>query len=139
MDPRFIHLRVHTEYSLIDGLVQIDPLIETAVKFQMPALAISDQGNLFGIVKFYQAAMRAGVKPIIGTDLWIYNEKESKKPFRLSVFCLHNDGYKNLLKLISRSYLEGQFHDKPMVKREWFKEYADGLLALSGAQEGEIR
>jgi DNA polymerase-3 subunit alpha len=138
MDPRFIHLRVHTEYSLIDGLVQIDPLIETAVKFQMPALAISDQGNLFGIVKFYQAAMRAGVKPIIGTDLWIYNEKESKKPFRLSVFCLHNDGYKNLLKLISRSYLEGQFHDKPMVKREWFKEYADGLLALSGAQEGEI-
>jgi DNA polymerase-3 subunit alpha len=138
MDPRFIHLRVHTEYSLIDGLVQIDPLIETAVKFQMPALAISDQGNLFGIVKFYQAAMRSGVKPIIGTDLWIYNEKEPKKPFRLTVFCQNNDGYKNLLKLISRSYLEGQLHDKAMVKREWLKEYADGLLALSGAQEGDI-
>jgi DNA polymerase-3 subunit alpha len=138
MDPRFIHLRVHTEYSLIDGLVQMEPLIETAVDFRMPAVAITDQGNLFGIIKFYQAAMSAGVKPIVGADLWIYNAKDTKKPFRLSVFCQHNEGYKNLLKLISRSYLEGQFHDKPMVKREWLKEYADGLLAMSGAQEGEI-
>jgi DNA polymerase-3 subunit alpha len=138
MDPRFIHLRVHTEYSLIDGLVQMEPLIETAVDFRMPAIAITDQGNLFGIIKFYQAAMSAGVKPVIGADLWIYNDKDPKKPFRLSVFCQHNDGYKNLLKLISRSYLEGQYHDKPMVKREWLKEYADGLLAMSGAQEGDI-
>jgi DNA polymerase-3 subunit alpha len=138
MDPRFIHLRVHTEYSLIDGLVQMEPLIATAVDFRMPAIATTDQGNLFGIIKFYQAAMSAGVKPIIGTDLWIYNDKDSKKPFRLAVFCQDNKGYKNLLKLISRSYLEGQYHDKPMVKREWLKEYADGLLAMSGAQEGDV-
>jgi DNA polymerase-3 subunit alpha len=138
MDPRFIHLRVHTEYSLIDGLVQMEPLVETAVDFRMPAIATTDQGNLFGIIKFYQAAMAVGLKPIIGADLWIYNDKDTKKPFRLAVFCQNNDGYKNLLKLISRSYLEGQHHDKPMVKREWLKEYADGLLAMSGAQEGDI-
>lgn len=138
MDPRFIHLRVHTEYSLIDGLVQIQPLIEKSVEYQMPALAITDQGNLFGTVKFYKEAIQAGIKPIIGADLWLYNENNSQKPFRLTLFCQHNRGYKNLLELISRTYLEGQAHGKAMAKREWLKEYADGLIALSGGEEGDI-
>jgi DNA polymerase-3 subunit alpha len=137
-DPRFIHLRIHTEYSLIDGLVQIQPLLEETVKYRMPALAISDQGNLFGIVKFYKEAIQSGVKPIIGVDFWLYNEKEPKKPFRFTVFCQDNKGYKNLLELISRTYIEGQLHDKPMVRREWLPQYADGLIVLSGAQEGDV-
>jgi DNA polymerase-3 subunit alpha len=138
MDPRFIHLRIHTEYSLIDGLVQIQPLVAETVKFQQPALAISDQGNLFGIVKFYNEATQAGIKPIIGVDLWLYNEKQPQHPFRLTLLCLHNQGYKNLLQLISRTYLEGQQHGKPMINRAWLKEHGDGLIVLSGADEGDV-
>jgi DNA polymerase-3 subunit alpha len=138
MDPRFIHLRIHTEYSLIDGLVQIQPLVEATVKFQLPALAITDQGNLFGIIKFYKEAIQAGIKPIIGADLWLHNENNTAKPFRLTVFCQHNQGYKNLLELISRTYLEGQIHDKPVAQREWLKEYADGLIVISGGMEGDV-
>jgi DNA polymerase-3 subunit alpha len=119
-------------------VVQIEPLIASAVQYQMPAVAITDQSNLFGIIKFYQAAMQAGVKPVIGADLWIDNEKEPAKPYRLAVFCQNHAGYKNLLKLISQSYREGQHHEKATVKREWLKNYADGLIALSGAQEGDI-
>jgi DNA polymerase-3 subunit alpha len=138
MNPRFIHLRIHTEYSLVDGIVQIKPLIDTAVKCQMPALAISDQSNLFAVVKFYKEALQAGIKPIIAADLWLYNEIDPKKPYRFSVFCQHNAGYQNLLRLISRSYIEGQLHDKPMVKRDWLTEYADGLIILSGTLDSDI-
>jgi DNA polymerase-3 subunit alpha len=138
MDPRFIHLRIHTEYSLIDGLVQIQPLIAETVKFQQPALAITDQGNLFGIVKFYNEAIQAGIKPIIGVDLWLHNEADAQKPFRLTLLCMHNQGYKNLLQLVSRTYLEGQALGKPMATREWLKEYAQGLIVLSGAEEGDV-
>jgi DNA polymerase-3 subunit alpha len=137
MDPRFIHLRLHSEYSLIDGIVQIDPLMSETAKLGIPAAGLTDQGNLFGIVKFYQAAMKAGIKPLIGADLWIYNDIDPKKPFRLTVFCQNQIGYQNLLRLISRSYQEGQIHDKPTVKREWLSDYADGLIALSGGLEGD--
>jgi DNA polymerase-3 subunit alpha len=138
MDPLFIHLRVHTEYSLVDGLVQISPLVEAAVKFNMPALAITDQGNLFGIVKFYKEAEAAGIKPVIGADLWLFNEKDPKKPYRFSVFCQTNTGYKNLLLLISQSYVEGQVHDKPTIKRDWLVRHSEGLIVLSGAREGDV-
>ena len=138
MKPIFIHLRVHTEYSLIDGIVQIQPLIEETVKLNMPAVAISDQSNLFAVVKFYKEALQAGVKPIIGADLWLNNEKDLKKPFRLSVFCQHNLGYKNLLQLISLSYVEGQVNDKATIKREWLASLGEGLIVMSGAQEGDI-
>jgi DNA polymerase-3 subunit alpha len=138
MDPRFIHLRLHTEYSLSDGIVQIPPLIAEAVKYRMPAIGISDQCNLFATVKFYKEARQAGVKPIIGTDLWLYNEADPKKPFRFTLFCQHNQGYKNLLQLLSRAYLEGQLHDKAMIQRDWLKIYGEGLIALSGADEGDV-
>jgi DNA polymerase-3 subunit alpha len=138
MDPRFIHLRIHTEYSLIDGLVQIQPLIEETAKFQQPALAITDEGNLFGIVKFYNEAIQAGIKPIIGVDLRLHNETDPQKPFRLTLLCMHNQGYKNLLKLVSRTYTEGQALGKPMAAREWLKEFSEGLIVLSGADEGDV-
>lgn len=138
MDPGFIHLRLHSEYSLIDGLVQIQPLIEKATKCQMPALAITDQSNVFAVVKFYQAAINAGIKPIIGADIWLENLKNTKQPFRLTLFCQNEKGYKNLLELISLSFLKGQAHGKAIVQRQWLTELNEGLIALSGAEEGDI-
>jgi DNA polymerase-3 subunit alpha len=138
MGPRFIHLRIHTEYSLSDGLVQISPLVDAAVNFRMPALAISDQGNLYGIVKFYREAIQSGIKPIIAADLWLANPAAKQKPFRCSLFCQNETGYKNLLKLISRTYLEGQQQGKPILEREWLVEWGAGLIVLSGAQYGDV-
>lgn len=138
MKPRFIHLRLHTEYSLSDGLVQIDQLMDEAIKLGMPALAITDQSNLFGIVKFYQASMQSGIKPIIGADIWLENEKASKQPFRLTLLCQNNTGYSNLLKLVSHSFLNGQYQGVVIIKRDWLTEHAEGLIALSGAREGDL-
>ncbi len=138
MDPRFIHLRIHTEYSLIDGIVQIHPLIEKALEYQMPAVGITDQSNLFATIKFYQAASLAGIKPIIGTDVWLENKKQSKNPFKLTVFCKNNSGYKNLLELVSRSFIKGQSHGKAIIYYEWLKELSDGLILLSAAEEGDL-
>jgi DNA polymerase-3 subunit alpha len=138
MDPRFIHLRVHSEYSLSDGIVLISALVEKAAEDKMPAIAITDQSNLFATVKLYQAALEVGVKPIIGTDLWLHNEKQPKNPFRITLLCQNNQGYKNLLVLISRSFTEGQTIDKAIIQYDWLAQYAEGLIALSGAQEGDI-
>lgn len=138
MEPKFIHLKLHTEYSLSDGLVQIKPLVELAVKLRMPALAITDLSNLFAVVKFYQEATQAGIKPIIGADVWLDNKKNKKKPFKLTLLCQTNIGYKNLLKLISQSYTKGQTLEKPTIQREWLQEFSEGLIVLSGALEGDI-
>src|SRR3989344_3618258 len=105
MDPRFIHLRIHTEYSLIDGITRIKLLIDKAVQDNMPAIGITDQSNLFGIVKFYQAAIQAGIKPLIGTDCWLENIKQPNAPFRFTAFCQNEQGYQNLLALVSKSYI----------------------------------
>lgn len=135
MDPRFIHLRIHTEYSLSDGLVQISPLVEKAAACRMPALAITDQSNVFATVKFYQAAIQAGVKPIIAADIWLETASQAK---RCTLYCQNNQGYKNLLELISRSYTQGQEHGKAIVKIEWLKELSQGLIVLLGAEQSEM-
>ncbi len=138
MEPRFIHLRLHTEYSLIDGLVQIDRLIDKAQQYRMPAVAVTDQSNLFSVVKFYQAAMSVKIKPILGADIWLENNKTPKDPYRLTLFCQNDRGYKNLLELISRSFVAGQAHGKAIIQRAWLTEFADGLIVLSGAEEGDL-
>lgn len=138
MNPRFIHLRVHSEYSLSDGIVQISSLVEKAAEDCMPAIAVTDQSNLFATVKLYQAAMGMGVKPIIGTDLWLHNEKQPKNPFRITLLCQNNQGYKNLLTLISQSFIEGQTLDKAIIQYDWLAKQSAGLIALSGAQEGDL-
>jgi len=138
MEPQFIHLRVHTEYSLINGIVQIQPLIEKAAKDRMPALAITDQSNVFAAIKFYKEALNAGIKPIIGADVWLENIKQPAHPFRLTLICQNDEGYKNLLILITKSYVEGQAHDKAIIQYEWLKELSAGMIALSGADEGDI-
>src|SRR5579862_7501781 len=138
MDPNFIHLRLHTEYSLSDGLLTIPSLVEKALAYSMPALAITDLSNLYATVKFYQAAIQLGIKPIIGVDLQLVNEKNNNHSSRLTLLCQTNLGYKNLLKLISRAYLEGQENGKPRIKKSWLENNSEGLIALSGGEEGDI-
>lgn len=138
MDPKFIHLRIHTEYSLINGIVQIQPMIEKAAANRMPAIAMTDQSNLFATIKFYKEALDAGIKPLIGTDVWLENPKQPAHPYRLTLLCLNDQGYKNLLILISKSYVEGQTHNKAIIKHEWLRDLSAGMIALSGAQDGDI-
>lgn len=138
MSPRFIHLRVHSEYSLIDGLVRIKPLVKLAAAQKMPAIAITDQNNFFGAVKFYKAAMAAGIKPILGADVWLTNNQAETKPFRMTLLAGNQIGYKNITCLLSRAYQEGQRLGIPQLERSWLTEAAEGIIALSGAKEGEI-
>lgn len=135
MQPSFIHLRLHTEFSLSDGLLNISSLIGKNLASAMPALAITDNNNLYATVKFYQEAINAGIKPIIGVDVTLDNGKNTSL---LTLLCQNNQGYKNLLKLISKSYLDGQTNGKPTLQIAWIEPLAEGLIALSGAQEGDI-
>ena len=138
MTPGFVHLRVHTEFSLVDGVVRIKPLVKAVANGTMPAVAITDQSNLFGMVKFYRAAIDAGVKPIIGVDVWILNPDDVGKPTRLVLLCKNRQGYLNLSELISRSYLQGQHQSQPMISATWIENNSEGIIALSGGREGDI-
>jgi len=138
MAVSFIHLRLHTEFSLTEGLVQVDDLVAEVTKQGSPAVAITDRVNLFAAVKFYQAAMAAGIKPILGADCWLNNESNPKQPFRLTFLCQNLSGYKNLTRLISRAYQQGQQSGVPLLEKAWLAEYSNGLIVLSGAHEGDI-
>ena len=138
MQPSFVHLRIHTEYSLADGLVRIKPLVKRCAQLGMPAVAVTDQSNLFALVKFYKAAMAEGLKPVAGADVWIYNEAEPASPHRLSLLAQDQTGYRTLTELISRSYQENQHQGVPMLMGDWLELNNRGLLALSGAREGKI-
>ncbi len=137
-DPSFVHLHLHTEYSLVDGLVRIKPLVKAAVAAAMPAVAITDHTNLFCLVRFYKAALAAGIKPIAGTELAVVNPADAAKPHRLVLLVQDLAGYRNLTRLISRAYMEGQYQGRPQVQRDWVLEAADGLIALSGGAGGDV-
>ncbi|MCK5324379.1 MAG: DNA polymerase III subunit alpha [Woeseiaceae bacterium] len=135
----FVHLHVHTEYSLVDSTVRIPALMDKAAADSMPAVAMTDQNNLFGLVKFYRRALAAGVKPIIGADLRICNDDERDRPYSLIVLCQDNHGYRNLSRLITRAYLEGRVRGEPMLRMEWLtRESCEGLIALSGGLHGDV-
>jgi DNA polymerase III subunit alpha len=138
MEPTFIHLRVHSEFSLVDGVVRIKPLIEAVCKAGMPAVAVTDQSNLFVMVKFYRSAVSGGIKPIIGADCWLHNEQDVNQPSRILLLVQTFEGYRNLTRLISRSYQEGQHLGLPMLELEWLHGNCDGLIALSGGCEGDV-
>ena len=106
--PNFVHLRLHSEYSVVDGIVRIDEAVAKAVADDMPALALTDLSNVFGLVKFYQAARDKGIKPIIGCDAWISNEADRDKPSRVLLLCQSYPGYLLLCRLLSRAYRENQ-------------------------------
>jgi len=147
----FVHLHVHTEYSLIDGVVRIDSersdddrvgregLIDATARLGMPAVALTDQGNLFALVKFYRSAQARGIKPLIGVDAWLREDAERAEPSRLVLLCQDDGGYRNLTRIVSRSYLEGRGRQGPMIDRTWLDvDTTRGLIALSGAREGDM-
>ncbi|MFZ9327798.1 MAG: PHP domain-containing protein, partial [Polynucleobacter sp.] len=106
--PQFIHLRLHSEYSITDGVVRIDDAVETASADGMGALALTDLGNLFGLIKFYSAARSSGLKPIAGADVWVTNPQELDQPYRMLLLVQNNTGYLNLCELLSKASLNNQ-------------------------------
>jgi len=137
-NPAFVHLRLHSEYSITDGIVRIDEAVERAAADGMPALAITDLANVFGMVKFYKAARAAGVKPVIGCDLWITNESERDKPYRLLLLAQSRAGFLRLSELLTRAWLENQHRGRAELRKSWFGEGTEGLIALSGAMQGDV-
>ncbi|WIG77909.1 DNA polymerase III subunit alpha [Photobacterium damselae] len=137
-EPRFIHLRVHSDFSMIDGLAKVKPIIKKASELQMPALAITDFTNLCGLVKFYYAAHDAGIKPIIGADFKVQSEELGDELFDLTILAANNEGYKNLTLLISEAYQRGHVQHQPVIDKEWLIKHKDGLILLSGGKTGDV-
>ncbi|MGM0521224.1 MAG: DNA polymerase III subunit alpha [Pseudomonadota bacterium] len=138
MTVPFVHLRIHSEYSLVDGLVKLKPLVSTIAKQNMPAVALTDEANLFGLVKFYTAAQSAGIKPIIGSDLWLHNPHDEAHPYRITLLAMNETGYRNLTELISKGWTDGQRQGRAILDKRWVLAQSEGLIALSGARDGEI-
>ncbi len=138
--PQFIHLRLHSEFSIADGLVRIDELVKAAAADRQPAVAVTDLGNLFGMVKFYKEARGKGIKPIIGCDVWITNDDDREKPFRLLLLAKNHDGYLQLCELLSQAWLTNQYRGRAEVRIEWLEALQNkgGLIALSGFALGDI-
>jgi DNA polymerase-3 subunit alpha len=133
----FVHLSVHTEYSLVDSVVRVKPLVKAAAERGMPAVAMTDHMNLFAAVKFVSAAESVGVKPILGCDL-VVHDPVSDTDNALRLLCANNQGYRNLMQLVSRGYVQGQDRGSPVIRPGWLADHADGLIALSGGHRGLI-
>jgi DNA polymerase III subunit alpha len=134
----FVHLRCHSEYSITDGIVRIDDYIDKALSQNMPALALTDLNNVFGLVKFYKAAREKGIKAILGADLWIENEVNRDQPYRILALCQNDKGYLALSEILTRAYLENQYRGRVEVKKSWLLEKNEGLIILSGAAMGDV-
>ena len=145
-DVDFVHLHNHTEYSLLDGASSVEAVVKLAAEFRMPALAITDHGNMFGAMKFYKEAQKAGVKPIIGAEVYVApRSRTERKPdsdvheasFHLTLLCRNETGYHNLMKLTTRAFLEG-FYYRPRIDKELLAEHSEGLIGMSGCLRGEV-
>uniref|UniRef100_Q47IL5 DNA polymerase III subunit alpha n=1 Tax=Dechloromonas aromatica (strain RCB) TaxID=159087 RepID=Q47IL5_DECAR len=137
--PRYVHLRLHSEYSVTDGIVRVGDAVKRAAGDSMPAMAMTDLGNLFGLVKFYTGARGKGVKPIAGADVWITNPDAPEDAYRLLLLVRNRVGYQQLCELLTKAYLVEGRRDRAEIRREWFAELgSDGLIALSGAHLGDI-
>lgn len=149
--PTFTHLRIHSEYSIVDGLVRIDDLVAAAVKDQQPALAVTDLANAFALVRFYKAARGKGLKPIVGVDAWITNDENRDKPFRLLILCKNKTGYLQLCELLSKAWLTNQYKGRAEIRVEWLEALAtsvstlepevpqsNALIVLSGGPFGDV-
>ncbi len=134
----FVHLRIHTEFSLVDGLVRLKALIGKAAAMGMPALGISDQSNMCSLVKFYKGAMGAGIKPVIGVDIWLANPDDEDDPTRLTLFAMTDQGYANITELVSLGFTQGQHNDRAIIQQAWVERLSEGVIALSGAKQGEV-
>ncbi|GIB69363.1 DNA polymerase III, alpha subunit [Vibrio cholerae] len=137
-DPKFIHLRIHSDFSMVDGLSKVPPLVKKVAAMGMPAMALTDFTNLCGLVKFYSTAHNCGVKPIIGADFTLQSEEFGDELTKLTLLAKNNVGYKNLTLLISKAYLRGHVQHQPVIDKAWLVEYAEGLIVLSGGKSGEV-
>jgi len=138
----FVHLHVHTAYSLLDGAVRVQDLLAQAQAFEMPAVAITDHGTLFGVLDFYQKAKAAGIKPILGCELYVapgsrQDRKGKADHHHLVVLAENLQGYQNLIRLVTRAHLEG-FYYRPRVDRELLEELNGGLIAMSACLHGKV-
>jgi DNA polymerase-3 subunit alpha len=138
MSSNFVHLRVRTEFSLVDSIIRIKGLVKRLQQLQMPACGIADQSNYFGLIKFYKAAQGAGIKPICGCDFYVREEEEDSPAYLITLFAQNNAGYKNIVELISLAYQKGQHLGQAYVRREWVSRHSDGVIAISGARAGDI-
>ncbi|MDR0379402.1 MAG: DNA polymerase III subunit alpha, partial [Candidatus Accumulibacter sp.] len=145
-DPRFVHLRLHSEYSVTDGMVRLDagknhdcPPVQRALEYGMPALGLTDLGNVSGLIKFYLAARGKGIKPVLGSDIHLANENDPDRPYRLLLLCRSRQGYRQLCELLTRAYLRPRVRGRAEITRAMFSEVGvDGLIALSGAAPGDV-
>ncbi|WP_394200391.1 DNA polymerase III subunit alpha [Shewanella waksmanii] len=137
-EPRFVHLRVHSDFSMCDGLAKVKPILAKATELQMPALALTDQTNLCGLVKFYGGCHGAGIKPIIGADFSMLVPGFEKEFCSITVIAINNEGYKNLTLLISDAFLRGHVRDRAVIDQAWLAKYSEGLILLSGGREGDV-
>ena len=138
-DPGFVHLRVHSEYSIVDSIVRLEALADAAAADGQPAIALTDLANLFGWIKFYKAARARGLKPIVGVDAWFTNDADRDRPWRMLVLARDAEGYRRLCELLSRAWLENEYRGRGEMRKEWFDDGGGrGLLVLSGAQHGDV-
>lgn len=135
--PRFVHLKVHSDFSMIDGLAKVKPLVKACVTNNMVAMALTDFTNFCGLVRFYGEALGSGVKPIVGVDVMVRPEPESEEFFELTLLAKNNTGYHNITLLISRAYQQGYF-EFPVVEKAWLSELAEGIIVLSGGRHGDV-
>ena len=142
----YVPLHLHSEYSLLDGAIKLKELIEEAKAFKMPAVAVTDHGNLFGVVEFYRLATKAGIKPVIGCEVYIAPGSRFEKrqgsdseeaSFHLILLAVNNHGYRNLVTLVTKAYTEG-FYYKPRIDSSLLEQYSGGLIGLSACLKGEI-
>ena len=133
----FVHLHVHSEYSLVDGIIRVNELVDHTVKLGYHSIALTDLTNLFGLIEFYRSARKQGIKPIVGSEVFVAKDKDSIAA-PLVLLAKSKQGYINLTKLVSKAYVEGQVNGHPIVLFSWLEEFSQGIIALSGGQEGHI-
>ena len=138
MQPQFVHLRMHSEYSVTDSTVRLDDAIHKVKDQGVGALGLTDLNNIFGGLIFYTHARKAGMKPILGCDLVIQNESDRDKPYRLAIFCQNKTGYHTLCELLSRAWLKNQYMGRGETKLKWLLEQNEGLIVFSGGPEGQL-
>ena len=137
LSPAFVHLHVHSEFSLLDSVLRVKPLVEAVRAAQMPALALTERSNMFSLVKFFRASLAAGVKPVIGAEI-VLAEEEGVASASLVLLCRNVVGYRALGRLLSRAYREGQARGEPLLRRGWVEAESEHLIALSAGLAGDV-